>query len=586
MSHPIPFAALDGKVGVMGVTGSGKTFTAIGLAELLLEAGRQTIIIDPTGVYNGLRTVFPIVIFGGKFGDVPITDSDGAAIAQLIIDQNLSAIVDVSLLLKESHAAARRFMASFVAVLKTAETKARYIVMDEADEFMPENASGAVTQLFGDLKWIVRRGRSEGWRMLMVTQRPQDIAKSVLTQCETMVIHKLTSPQDRKALQEWVKGTADNEQAKIVLDSMAKLATGEAWVWSPVHDLLERVTMPLNRSEDRSKTPDADDAPRAALGFQDIDLDALRGLLAKPEQEVAVGGPLGGSTADATGANSAQVADLQNQLSDLSVQLEAMVRRALTAEDLLAQFITSVGIVEKGIASVYEELRGTMESYGFADAVRFGASQHLEQNGWEKPSEVPAQGGGMLEGDDRQTGEIGTPVERQDERSQERGKANAVLQAKPLGVTAGETATLSKSAQKMLDILQAVHPRFLSKKQCAILSGVSPKSSALNRYWKELTESVEVREGAGNCLCSHFPSNAPYTDPVHLWAGLLTPPQAKLLRAIAEHGPTTKIIAAAIAEISPTSSALPKALKELQSYGLIRIDENKEYALSEDMKVE
>lgn len=278
--HPIPFAALDGKFGIMGIAGSGKTFTAIGMVEQLLDAGYQTIVVDPTGVYNGLRTLFPIPIFGGKFGDLPISEDDGAAIARAIIDGNLSAIVDVSALLKKSHAAAREFMRPFVAELKNAPTSARYLVMDEADEFMPENVAGDGAPLFGDLKWIVRRGRSEGWRMMMITQRPQDIAKSVLTQCETMVIHRLTAPQDRKALVEWVKGNADSEQARAVLDSMATLATGEAWLWSPKHDLLTRVQIPPNRSEDRGKTPAADDAPRATLGFKPVDLATLRKSLA------------------------------------------------------------------------------------------------------------------------------------------------------------------------------------------------------------------------------------------------------------------------------------------------------------------
>lgn len=583
-SHPIPFAALDGKVGVMGVTVSGKTFTAIGLAELLLEAGRQTIIIDPTGVYNGLRTVFPIPIFGGKFGDIEITEGDGAAVAKAIVDGNLSAIVDVSLLLKHSHASARRFMAAFVAVLKSAPTRARYIVMDEADEFMPENANGSVAQLFGDLKWIVRRGRSEGWRMLMVTQRPQDIAKSVLTQCETMVIHKLTSPQDRKALQEWVKGTADAEQAKLVLDSMAKLATGEAWVWSPVHDLLERVQMPLNRSEDRSKTPDADDAPRATLGFQSVDLDALRAMLAKPEPD---------PVDDPQWKADVQFGDKQRQQSIargeevrlLREKLDEAEKRALGAEDLLSQLMSAVNSVGKDLVDLQERLREVGETFGLVEAICFGADQHLTKHGWERPKEIPAQGGGVGGGDDPQTGEIGTPVERQDDRP--RAAAVPARQANPVGVTAGETATLSKSAQKMLDVLQAVYPQPLFKLQCAILAGVSPKSSALNRYWEELRTIAPtvIADHDGARLRAQSSNGQPIGDPVEMWAAMLTPPQAKLLRAIAKHDALTKPQAAAMAGISPTSSALPKALKDLQGYGLIRLGAHQKYQLSDDMRI-
>ena len=129
--------------------------------------------------------------------------------------------------------------AGFVAALKNSPPRARYVVMDEADEFMPENVGGGDTRLFGDLKWIVRRGRIDGWRMLMVTQRPQDIAKSVLTQCETLVIHKLTAPQDRKAVEEWVKGNAEAGQAKEVLGSLARgFRASEA---NELHEVLSRV---------------------------------------------------------------------------------------------------------------------------------------------------------------------------------------------------------------------------------------------------------------------------------------------------------------------------------------------------------
>lgn len=277
--HPLPIAVMDGKVGILGITGSGKTFTAIGLIETLLSMGRQVIIIDPTGAYHGLRTEFPIFIFGGPNGDVPITESDGPAVARAIVELEMSAIIDVSLLLKESHAAARRFMAGLVSTLKNSPAAARYVVVDEADEFMPENASGAAAGLMGDFKWMVRRGRKDGWRVMMVTQRPQDIAKSVLTQCETLVIHKLVAPQDRKALEEWVKGNADAKEAKAVLDSLARLETGEAWIWSTSHGILERVRIPANLSADSSKTPEAGDELVSKRNFRPVDAQRVGGYL-------------------------------------------------------------------------------------------------------------------------------------------------------------------------------------------------------------------------------------------------------------------------------------------------------------------
>lgn len=39
--HPIPLAALEQHIGIIGRTGSGKSYTARGVVERLLDAGRH-----------------------------------------------------------------------------------------------------------------------------------------------------------------------------------------------------------------------------------------------------------------------------------------------------------------------------------------------------------------------------------------------------------------------------------------------------------------------------------------------------------------------------------------------------------------
>jgi len=76
--------ALDDRMAIVGTSGSGKTYTAKGFVERLLEAGARVVIVDPLGVWWGLRASadggaagYPVVVFGGRHADVSITAEMG-----------------------------------------------------------------------------------------------------------------------------------------------------------------------------------------------------------------------------------------------------------------------------------------------------------------------------------------------------------------------------------------------------------------------------------------------------------------------------------------------------------------------------
>ena len=86
---------------ILGKVGSGKTFTAKGIVEKLLAAGRRVCIIDPTGVWWGLRALkdgepsaFPVVIFGGEHADVPIDKGSGERLATVLAGANVPELAD------------------------------------------------------------------------------------------------------------------------------------------------------------------------------------------------------------------------------------------------------------------------------------------------------------------------------------------------------------------------------------------------------------------------------------------------------------------------------------------------------------
>lgn len=136
-------------------------------------------------------------------------------------------------------------------------------------------------RVLSEVDRIARRGRSFGFRLISITQRPAKLHKDVLTQLSTLVALGVTSPQDRDAIKAWVEGNADRDKAREVYESLAGLKVGEGWVWAPDYELLKRVTFPAIETLDTSRTPTAGEARIERPVFAAADLDRLKGTFAR-----------------------------------------------------------------------------------------------------------------------------------------------------------------------------------------------------------------------------------------------------------------------------------------------------------------
>jgi hypothetical protein len=282
--HPIPDEALDSDIAVLGRKGGGKTFTAKGIVERLLDMGRRVLILDPLGVWAGLRTAadgehagYPVAIFGGLHADLPLDPAAAEPLAGIIARENLPAVIDLSEL---SKGAQQAFLLKFLHELRRANHEALTIVLEEADVFAPQNPQGDDSKaLHGEIDWIARRGRFRGFRLIAITQRPARLSKDVLTQCATLIAHKLPAPQDREAVKAWVDGNGDRDKAREVFDTLAGLSVGEAWVYAPEFDLLERAKFPAIKTLDTSATPKAGETRIEPKTLADVDVSAIRAAL-------------------------------------------------------------------------------------------------------------------------------------------------------------------------------------------------------------------------------------------------------------------------------------------------------------------
>jgi hypothetical protein len=95
---------------------------------------------------------------------------------------------------------------------------------------------------------------------------------------------RLPAPQDRKAIEDWIKGQADLGQAAEVLGSLSRLDRGEGWVWAPDKGVLKRTTFPAIRTFDSMRTPEHGEAVGDPTSLASVELGDLRALI-EPESD-------------------------------------------------------------------------------------------------------------------------------------------------------------------------------------------------------------------------------------------------------------------------------------------------------------
>ena len=288
-----PEEAFRNHIGILGKTGSGKTTTAKGFAESLIEAGRRICVIDPTGVWWGLRMLadgrtpaYPVVIFGGLHADLDISGSSGAKLAEIIAAEMFSCIIDTSAM---TVGVRTRFFTEFAEALHQVNSRPLHLIIDEAHVFAPQGRvpdpqSGRMVHAANNL---VSGGRAKGLRIMLISQRPAKLHKDSLTQVETLIAMRLIAPQDRAAVEDWIGEWADPKQGREVIASLPSLPRGTGWVWAPELGVLRKMAFPLIATFDSSITPEHGEPAKSPVDLSAIDIASLRDALVVVETDVS-----------------------------------------------------------------------------------------------------------------------------------------------------------------------------------------------------------------------------------------------------------------------------------------------------------
>ena len=273
----IPREAMLQRWAILGMSGAGKSNTGVVMAEQMFAAGVPWVVVDPKGDWWGLRSSktgkrggLDVPIFGGDHGDIPLYADGGKVMADAVAKELSHSILDVSGFEKSEMLG---FLIDFAERLYEINDTPIVLILEEADEYIPQNKESPL-EAKSVAKWsrIVKRGRTRGILTILIALRNSELAKSVLNFSDTLVVHRATAKLDRDAVKGWVEYSG---AARELLDSLAMLDDGEAWVSSPQKlKMTKRFHFYRRSTFDSGATPDLD-TDRAQIALRSIDLSGI-----------------------------------------------------------------------------------------------------------------------------------------------------------------------------------------------------------------------------------------------------------------------------------------------------------------------
>ena len=478
---------------------------------------------------NGRKGAYSIVIFGGEHGDVPLNEMAGPAIAKLVAGGNRPSIIDLDGL---TIGAQQRFVTAFLEELYRLNTQPLHLVLEEIDEFAPQTGAPGTERMLGAVARIFQRGRRKGFRAIAITQRPANVHKRILAQCNALVTLRLVAPQDRKAVADWIRGHADDEVGRQVIDSLPRLGRGEGWVWAPEQDVLKRASFPAIETFDSMRAPEEGESCEPA-SWAEVDLEAIKAELAEAVEEARANDPQ---------ALKAEIARLRKELAGkangaaVSVDIDAIRRAALDEGRQLGAQESALPNYERGYNDAKQALAASITGL--------------------KPVGFPVE----------------PPVKIASLERRER-RARLVEQRERKAPMPGSTdGQLPAAAKRLLDEAQRRWPCRFTWGQLAALCGKKARGGSFNTARKQLIEGGHVKEMGGLVVPIQVEERDAPTDDelLEIWKAALPVPADEILGVVAQAG--TPISVEEIAERldrQPRGGSWNTGMAMLRANGLI-----------------
>lgn len=239
---------------ILGIRDSGKSYTAIGIAEKLYDAGVPFVAFDPIGRWRFMRVPghghgYPIVVAGGVAGDLPLTVESAPAIVRAAMQSGVSLVIDLYDM-EISKADWRRIVADCVRVLlyENGQHGLRHIFIEEAAEFCPQRPGPEQARVYAEIEKLARMGGNARLGYTLINQRAEEVSKAVLELCDNLLLHRQKGKNSLASLTKWLDVADVNPGGKEIVRTLPTLPQGECWAWMEGSNRPAHVKVPRKRS--------------------------------------------------------------------------------------------------------------------------------------------------------------------------------------------------------------------------------------------------------------------------------------------------------------------------------------------------
>jgi hydroxymethylpyrimidine pyrophosphatase-like HAD family hydrolase/CheY-like chemotaxis protein len=226
-----PFALVEANIGILGSSGSGKSWLAGLVAEELLKQRYQVCIIDPEGDYRTLGASPRTLLLGGPGNPLPPV----ADVLNVVEWNAVSLVLDLSTYTMDERL---EFLDDFLRAmrdLRARRGRPHYFFLDEVQSFCPWDNSGLTEQVLDAMRW---GGFS------LISFRPSQVSMTLLDQLNHLLLTRVGYQEEIETLRPWL---ARYEMGGEILHQLPTLPVGQAFLCTGTAALELAGTAPVVR---------------------------------------------------------------------------------------------------------------------------------------------------------------------------------------------------------------------------------------------------------------------------------------------------------------------------------------------------